>query len=163
MPAKFACANLAVKFSDANLLNSEVVIYLLWPGVLFSIVSAVVIAKLVILGISFLTSFISALIVVLVAKLVLSGISSSIFLILALYTSFLITLLFTTSLNLLESTGTATILSTSNVSTVLLKLLELQLRYLIYLHQILNELNQFFLVKYNIPTSVASFKPAFLV
>ena len=48
---------------------------------------SVVIAKLVILGISFLTSFILALRVVLVAKLVISGILSSIFLILALYTS----------------------------------------------------------------------------
>ena len=45
-------------------------------------------AKLVILGISFLTSFVLALRVVLVAKLVISGILSSILLILALYTSF---------------------------------------------------------------------------
>ena len=43
------------------------------------------------LGISPLTSFILALRVVLVAMLVISGILSSIFLILALYTSFLTT------------------------------------------------------------------------
>ena len=48
-------------------------------------VRAVVIAKLVILGISFLTSFILALRVVLVAKLVISDILSSIFFILAFY------------------------------------------------------------------------------
>ena len=57
---------------------------LLTLGILFS--TAVVVAKLVILGISFLTSFILALGVVLVAKLVISGILPSIFLILALYT-----------------------------------------------------------------------------
>ena len=51
----------------------------------------VVIAKLEVLGISFLTSFILALRVVLVAELVISGILSSIFLIVALYTSFLTT------------------------------------------------------------------------
>ena len=48
---------------------------LLWLGVLFSTaVKAVIVAKLVILGISPLTSFILALRVVLVAKLVISGI-----------------------------------------------------------------------------------------
>ena len=70
--------------------------------------------KLLTLGILFstavrgspLTSFILALRVVLVAKLVISGILSSIFFILALYTSFLTTSSFTTSLNLLKSTGT---------------------------------------------------------
>ena len=46
------------------------------------------VAKLVILGISPLTSFILALRVVLVAKLVIWVISSSVFLILALYTFF---------------------------------------------------------------------------
>ena len=44
-----------------------------------------VVAKLVILGISFLTSFILALRVVLVAELLTSGVLSSIFLNLALY------------------------------------------------------------------------------
>ena len=45
------------------------------------------VAKLVVLGISPLTSYILALREALVAKLVISGILSSIFLILALYTS----------------------------------------------------------------------------
>ena len=65
---------------------------LLTLGVLFSmVVTAVVVAKLLILGISLLTSFILALRVVLVAKLVISSTLSSIFLILTLYTSFLTT------------------------------------------------------------------------
>ena len=72
-------------------------------------VRAVVVAKLAILGISFLTAFILALRVVLVPKLVISGILSSIFLILVLCTSFLTTLLFTTLLSLLKSTGTVLI------------------------------------------------------
>ena len=55
------------------------------------------------LGISPLTSFILALREALVAKLVISGILSSIFFILALYTSFLTTSFFTTSLSLLKS------------------------------------------------------------
>ena len=82
MLAKFTCANLAAKFSAANLLNSGVVIYWSWSlsviffsisliflfsvivfltksltlGILFSTeVRAVVVAKLVILGISPLT------------------------------------------------------------------------------------------------------------
>ena len=58
-------------------------------GLLFSTgVRAAIKAKLVILGISPLISFILALTEVLVAKLVVSGILSSIFLVLALYTSF---------------------------------------------------------------------------
>ena len=65
---------------------------LLTLGILFSTaLRAVLVAKLVILGISPLTSFILALRVVLVAKLVISGILSSIFFILALCTSFLTT------------------------------------------------------------------------
>ena len=56
------------------------------------VVWAAVVAKLVIIGISPLTSFILALRETLVAKLVISGILSSIFLILALCTSFLTTL-----------------------------------------------------------------------
>ena len=60
--AKFACFNLKVIFSAVNLLNSGVVIYLLWSGILFSTtVRAVLVAKLVILDILFLTSFISSL------------------------------------------------------------------------------------------------------
>ena len=69
-------------------------------GILFSIaVREVVVAKLVILNISPLTSFILALRVVLVANLVTSGILSSKFFILALYTSFSTISLFTTSLS----------------------------------------------------------------
>ena len=63
--------------------------------------------------------------VVLVAKLVILGILSSIFLILALYTSSLTTLSFTASLRLLTSKGTGTNLSKSNLSTLLYKLLKL--------------------------------------
>ena len=91
--------SLAAKCSAIKRLNSGVVIYLLWSwsfwqtllalGILFSTeVRAVVLAKLVILGISPLASFILALRVALVAKLVISGISSSIFCILTLYTFF---------------------------------------------------------------------------
>ena len=64
-------------------------IYLLWWGILFlAAVRAVLVAKLVILGIFSLNSFILALRVVLVAKIVISGILSSIYLILTLYTFF---------------------------------------------------------------------------
>ena len=57
---------------------------LLTLGVLFSTaVKAAVVAKLLILCISYLTSFIVAIRVVLVAKLVISGILSSTFFILA--------------------------------------------------------------------------------
>ena len=56
MLAKFACANLAVKFYAVNLLNSGVVMYLLWSGILFSTaVRAVVVGKLAMLDILFLT------------------------------------------------------------------------------------------------------------
>ena len=58
-------------------------------GTLFSTaLRAVLLAKLVILGVSSLSSFILTLREALVTKLVISGISSSIFLILALYTYF---------------------------------------------------------------------------
>ena len=86
--------SLAAKFSDVNLLNSGVVFNfinfsviisfftkLLTLGILYSTaLRAVLVAKLVILGILPLTSFILALRVVLVAKLVISGILSSMFL-----------------------------------------------------------------------------------
>ena len=52
-----------------------------------------------------------ALRVELAVKLVISGILPSIFLILALYTTFLTTPFFTASLNLFNSTGTGTNLS----------------------------------------------------
>ena len=104
---------------------------------------AVIVVKLVILGISFLTSFILLLRVVLVAKLVISGIFSSIFLILALYKSFLKTSFFTAVLSLPKSTGTGTSLSTSNLSTYFSNCLNYLVhfsiyQYLIYLNQILN-------------------------
>ena len=70
-------------------------------------------------------SFILALRETLVAKLVILGILSSIFLILALYTSYLTTSFFTKSRSLLKSTKTGTTLSTSNLSTLLFKLLKL--------------------------------------
>ena len=139
MLAKFACANFAAKCSAVYLLNSGVVIYALWSSISFlTAVRAVVVAKLVILGIfvfnlfilalravvvaklvilciTFLISFILALRVVLVAKLVILGILSSIYLILTLYTSFLTTSIFTRSLSFLKSTGTGTTLSTTNL------------------------------------------------
>ena len=102
--AKFGCANIAAKFYDMNLLHSGVVVYLSWSwsvifffnftnfcvvvsfltklltlGILFSTaVRAVVITKLVILGILPLFTFILALKSVVVAnfKLVVSGILS---------------------------------------------------------------------------------------
>ena len=83
------------------------------------------VAKSVILDISPLTSFILALRAALVATLVISDILSSIFIILALYTSFLKTSFFTAWLSLHKSTGTGTYLSTSNLSTLLFKLLKI--------------------------------------
>ena len=89
-------------------------------GILFSTaLRAVLVAKLVILGISPLTSLFLALRVVLVAKLVILGILSSLFFI-HLYSIIYIffnNIIFTTSLYLLKSTGTANNLSTSNLST----------------------------------------------
>ena len=76
MLGKFACASLAANFSAINSLNSGVVIHLLWPGNLFSTaVRAVVVAKLVMSGILFLTLFILALRAAVAAKLVIQGIS----------------------------------------------------------------------------------------
>ena len=77
-----------------NFFNFCVIIFffftkLLISGILFiTAVNPVVVANLVILGISPLTSFILALRVVLEAKRVISGILSSIFFILALHTFF---------------------------------------------------------------------------
>ena len=73
---KFPCANFPVKFSTSNLLNFKVVIYLLWSGILLSpaVRTMVVVTKLLILGISFLTSFILALTTTVVANLVILGI-----------------------------------------------------------------------------------------
>ena len=69
MLATFTYANLAVKFSAVNLLNFGIVIYLLWIGILFSAaVRAVVVAKLVMLGVLFLISFVLALRALVVAN-----------------------------------------------------------------------------------------------
>ena len=88
---------------------------LLLLGILFSTaVRAVVVAKLLILGIFHVTTFILALRVALVAKLVISGILSSIFSIIALYTSFLMTSFFTALLSLLKSTGVVITFPISN-------------------------------------------------
>ena len=59
------------------------------------------------------------------AKLVKAGISSSIFLILALYSVFLTTSFLTKLLSLLKSTGAGANLLISNLSTLLFKLLKL--------------------------------------
>ena len=80
--AKFACFTLSV-----NSLNSGVVIYLLWSGILISMVLRAAVAainKLVIRDTSSLTLFILLLRIVLIAKLEILGILSSISLILAL-------------------------------------------------------------------------------
>ena len=61
MFVKISCDNLAEKFSDVNLLNSWVAIYLSWSwsvAILFSIslifvLQSVLLTKLLILGISF--------------------------------------------------------------------------------------------------------------
>ena len=96
---------------------------LLTLGILFSTaVNAEVVAKPLILRISFLTSFIFVLRIGLVAKLLVSGILSSIFFSLALYSVFLTTSFLTTLLNLLKSKGTGT-----NLSTLLFKLLKFNL------------------------------------
>ena len=106
-------------------------------------------AKLVVVGISPLTSFTLALREALVAKLVISGILSSIFFILALYISFLTTsflLNHSVYLNQQEQ-----VLIYQHLFYLLYFSISLNLllhssiyQYLIYLHQILNELKQSF-------------------
>ena len=98
--------NLEAKYSAVNLFNSAIMIFakairavvvvakLVILAILFLTsfilaLRAAVVAKLVILGFSLLTSFILPLRVVLIAKLVISGILSSIFLSLQLHTFFL--------------------------------------------------------------------------
>ena len=99
---------------------------LLILGILFSTaVNGEVVTKSVILGISFLASFIFVLRIVLLARLLISGILSSIFFILALYSVFLTTSFLTTLLNLLKSIGTGANLLISNLSTLVFKLLKL--------------------------------------
>ena len=99
-----------------------VVAKLLTLGILFLTsfilaLRAVVVAKLVLLGISLLTSLLWASRVVLVSKLVISDILFSVFLFLALHIAFLTTSFFATLLSLLQLTGKATNLLTSNLST----------------------------------------------
>ena len=125
-----------------------------------------VVANLVILLISPLTSFVLAFRVVLVAKLVTSDILSSIFFILALYTSFSKTSFFTTSLSLPKSTGTGTNLSTSNLSTLLFQLLELVGTFLNLLIPNLSKLDfklakSIFLAKFYVSRLFAFCKSAF--
>ena len=93
-------SNLIFIFINFCVIVSFFLTKLLTLGILFSTaVRALVVAKLVILGISPLTVFILALRAASVAKLVISSVLSSIFLILALYASFLITSFFTASLS----------------------------------------------------------------
>ena len=109
---------------------------LLVSGILFSTtVNAEVVARPVVLGILFLTSFIFVLRIVLVARLLISGILSSIFFTFPLYSVFLKTSFLTTSLNLLKSVGAGANSSISSLSTVVFNLLKLfgKLSYLIYL------------------------------
>ena len=74
--AQLSCANLAAKPSAINLLNHVLVIYWLWSGISFSAaVRTIVVAKLVVWSISFLTFFILALRASVVAKLVILVIS----------------------------------------------------------------------------------------
>ena len=94
-----------LNLAAVNLLSSGVVIYLLWSGIIFSTaVRAVLVAKLIMLGIFFLISFILALRVVLVAKLVISGILSSTFIYHSIIYIFLTTSFFATSISLLKDT-----------------------------------------------------------
>ena len=96
-------SNFLFNFTNFCVIVSFFLTKLLTLHILFSTaIKALVVTKLVIHGISLLTSFISALRVVLVVKLVMSGILSSIFLILALYTPFLTASFFTTLLSLLK-------------------------------------------------------------
>ena len=95
-------------------------------GILFSTtVKAVLVAKLVIIGISALNSFILVLRKVLVAKKVILGILSSIFLVLGLYSIFLTISFFPTLLSLPKSIGVVSNFAISNLSTLLFKLLKL--------------------------------------
>ena len=77
-------------FTFSNFIVIICLTRLLTFGILFSTaVNAEVVEKPLILGISVLTSFILVFRILLVAKLVILAISSSIFLILALYSVFL--------------------------------------------------------------------------
>ena len=85
MLAKFPCLSLAAKSYAANLLKYGVVIYLLWSSILFSTTVRVVVAvKLLMLGLSSLSSFVLALRAAFVANLVIIDILFSRSFILAL-------------------------------------------------------------------------------
>ena len=113
---------LSILFSTAVEAVAVVILGILFLTLFILALKAIVVAKLVILGISFLTSFIlGSFISSVSSKLVISGILSSVFLILALYTSFLTTSFFTI-LSLLNSTRRGTNLPTSNLSTLRFKL-----------------------------------------
>ena len=134
---------------------------LLTLGILFSTaVRAVLVAKLVMLGTLFLTSFDLPLRVVLVAELVISGILSSIFLILVLYTSFLMTSFLLHHLVYFNQQEQALIYQHLND----LLYFQNSLNYLVhfsiyqYLHQILSLLNQIFLAKSGVSTPIALFQ-----
>ena len=127
-----------------------------------------VVIKLVIPGISFLTSFILALRVVLVDKLVKSGMLSSISSILASYTSFSTTPFFTTSLSLLKPTGTGTYLLTCNLSTLFFKLLKpLGTFFNLSISNLSTSdfklVKSFFLANCDVSTPAAFFKSVFVV
>ena len=112
---------------------------LLILGILFSTaVNEEVVARSVILGISFFTSIIFVLRLVLVTKLLISGILSSIFFILALYSVFLTTSFLSRLLNLPKSTGTGTYLSISSLTTLVFNFLNYSVNSLIYLLQSLS-------------------------
>ena len=112
---------------------------LLILGILFSTaVNEEVVARPVILGISFFTSFIFVLRLVLVTKLLISGILSSIFFTLALYSVFLTTSFLSRLLNLPKSTGTGTYLSISSLTTLVFNFLNYSVNSLIYLLQSLS-------------------------
>ena len=119
---------LGILFSTA--VRAVLVAKLVMLGILFltSFILALrasVVAKLVMLVVLFLISYILALRVVLIAELVISGILSSGFLIFPLYTGFLTTSFFTTLHSLLKSAPTGINLSKSNLSALLFKLLKL--------------------------------------
>ena len=112
---------------------------LLILGILFSTaVNEEVVARPVILGISFFTSFIFVLRLVLVTKLLISGILSSISFILALYSVFLTTSFLSRLLNLPKSTGTGTYLPISSLTTLVFNFLNYSVNSLIYLLQSLS-------------------------
>ena len=126
----FCTKSLLLGILSSTVVRAVVVAKLVVLGILFLTsfilaLRAVVVAKLVILVISPLTSFMLSLRVVLVRTFVISGILFSIFWILAFYTSFLMTSFFTASLSLLKSAAAGTNLSTSNWSTLHFKLLNL--------------------------------------